>query len=271
MEEIYEKISELIRSNSKLAIATVVNTRGSTPREPGAKMVISPDGTIEGTIGGGRLEHLIIEDAKAALQIGLSTLKNYNLRSEEDSGIGMECGGEVTVFIEVIKKGKRLLILGGGHIGLALYKIAIETGFSVVIVDDRPEFVTTERFPKAERLLNCPVDDPEVAELVDEDTYIVIVTHEHKQDKLAVKSLIGLEYKYLGMIGSKGKVEQILKELKNEGIPKDKLNEIYSPIGLDIKAETPVEIAVSIIAEIIYIKNTGPRPEHSLVNSRNSI
>jgi xanthine dehydrogenase accessory factor len=268
MENIYEKIPELIRSNSKLVIVTVVHTSGSTPRESGAKMVILPDGTIEGTIGGGKLEYLIIEDAKAALHTGNSTLKKYNLKSVEDSGIGMECGGEVTVFIEVIKKGERILVLGGGHIGLALYSMAIETGFSIVIVDDRPEFVTKERFPKAEILLNCTVDDPSVARLVDKVTYIVIVTHEHKQDKLALKSLINLDYKYLGMIGSKRKVEQTLEELENEGVPKEKLNNVYTPIGLDIKAETPAEIAVSILAEIINVKRAGEPSEISLLRTR---
>jgi xanthine dehydrogenase accessory factor len=257
MQEIYSKLTELMRTNPKLAIATVVSVTGSTPREVGVKMVVLQDGTIEGTIGGGKLEHLVIQDSMSAMQIGEGVLKKYDLKPEEHDGIGMECGGEVTVFIEVLQKGERLLILGGGHIGLALYKMAIETDFSVVVVDDRPEFVSIERFPIAEQLLNTRVDDPKVFELVDENTYIVIVTHEHRQDKLAVKSLIDLSYKYLGMIGSRRKVKQTMIELQQEGIPVSKLDNVFSPIGLDINSETPAEIAVSILAELINVRYTG--------------
>jgi xanthine dehydrogenase accessory factor len=266
MENIYEKVSELMQANSKLAIATVINTSGSTPREIGAKMLILPDGTTQGTVGGGKLEHKVTQDAVKAMQDGTSGLMEYDLKPEDSSGIGMECGGKVSIFIEVISKGQKLLILGGGHIGLELYRMAVLAGFSVVVVDERSEYMSSDRFPKAERLLNCTVDDPKVSELVDNNTYIVIITHEHKQDKLAVKSLVELDYKYLGMIGSKRKVKITLEALENEGISKEKLKDIYTPIGLDIKARTPAEIAVSIMAEIIFIKNTGLRPEHSMAN-----
>jgi xanthine dehydrogenase accessory factor len=193
MHEIYDKLSEMIKKNSKLAIATVLETTGSTPREVGAKMVIFPDGNIYGTIGGGKLELMVMEDAKQAINSEESTIKKYTLLENDKGGIGSSCGGEASVFIEVITRGERLIILGGGHIGLALYKMAIESEFSVVVVDERPEFASKERFPGAEVLLNCSVDNLKVKELVDKDTYIVIVTHEHKQDKLAVKSLIDLD------------------------------------------------------------------------------
>lgn len=264
MEEIYNKIPELIRNNSKLAIATVITTTGSTPREVGAKMVILSDGTTIGTIGGGKLEHLVIQDAERALEDGSSIMKEFDLKPEASSGIGMQCGGKVSVFIEIIKKGERLLILGGGHIGLALYKMAILAGFSVAIVDDRAEFVTKERFPCTEKLLNCNVDDPQVIDMIDQDTYIVILTHEHKQDKLALKSIIDTPHKYLGMIGSKNKVETTLNELIEDGVEREKLNQVYTPIGLDISSETPAEIAVSILAEIIQVRQTGINSEISL-------
>ena len=270
MEDIYTKLPELISGNSRLAIATVIKTSGSTPGGVGVKMIILPDGTLYGTVGGGKLEYLVTQDAINAIENNSSTLKEYQLKPENSSGdnlgIGMECGGSVSVFIEVISKGQRLLILGGGHIGLELYRMALLAGFSVVVVDDRPEFIARERFPKAELLLNCSADDPKVAAMVDKDTYIVVITHEHKQDKLAVKNLIGLDYKYLGMIGSKRKVKTTLDALKSEGISDEKLKNVYSPIGLDIKARSPAEIAISILAEIIFIKNTGLRPEHSLAN-----
>ena len=152
MEDIYEKIAELIQTHQKIAIATVIKTSGSTPREVGAKMAILPDGKILGTVGGGKLEHLVTQDAFKAIQEDSSGLKVYELKPEDssgtDKGIGMECGGTVSVFIEVISRGQRLLILGGGHIGLELYRMAILAGFSVVLVDERAEFVTKDRFPK---------------------------------------------------------------------------------------------------------------------------
>ena len=265
MYAFYEKLAELIKKHSRLVLTTVLHTAGSTPREVGAKMVVLPDGTIHGTIGGGKLELMVMEDAKQALKSGESGVKKYTLLEEEKGGIGSSCGGEASVFIEVITHGERLIIIGGGHIGLALYKMAQEVGFSVVIVDERVEFVATERFPEAEVLLNCKVDDSRIKELVDKDTYIVVVTHEHNQDKLAVKSLVNLDYKYLGMIGSKRKVKKIISELLEEGISSEKLKKIYSPIGLDISAETPAEIAVSILAELIQVRKTSAPSGISMV------
>ncbi len=264
MYDYYDKLSELIRTNSKFVVATVVDAKDSTPREIGAKMTVLPNGTIYGTIGGGKLERLVIQDAKKAMENGSSILKEYSLLEEDLGGIGSRCGGEAAIFIEVITRGERLLILGGGHIGRALYKIAPEAGFSVVVVDERGEFASQERFPKAELVLNCKVDDRRVLDVVDNDTYIVVMTHEHKEDKQAVKCLLDCDYKYLGMIGSARKVSETLKELRSEGVPKDKLDKIYTPIGLDIKAETPAEIAISILAELVQVRKTGKPSEISL-------
>lgn len=268
MYEFYDKVSELIRSHPKLALATVVQTKGSTPREFGAKMVVFPDGKSYGTLGGGKLEHLVIQDAKEAIRRGESLLKDYSLLEEDKGGIDAMCGGDAKVFIEVIKRNCRLLILGGGHIGLALYRMALETEFSVVVVDERSEFVSKERFPRAELLLNCPAGDQRVKEVVEKDTFIVVVTHGHKHDKAAIKNLIDCEYKYLGMIGSKRKVKQTLEELVAEGVSQEKTDKIYAPIGLDIKAETPAEIAVGILAELVQVRRTGEPSKISLLRMR---
>jgi xanthine dehydrogenase accessory factor len=257
MHEFYDKLPELINEHSKLALTTVIHTIGSTPREIGAKMAVLPDGSIHGTIGGGRLELLVIQDALEAIKTGVSTTKEYSLHEEDQGGIGAICGGDSKVFIEVIDRGEQLIILGGGHIALALYEMAAEVDFLVVVVDERPEFANTKRFPKAHRVLNCPVDDLEVKKLVNKDSYIVVITHGHKNDKAAVKRLINCDYKYLGMIGSKKKVNTILAELETEGVTQEKLDSIYSPIGLDINAETPAEIAVSILAELVQVRKTG--------------
>jgi xanthine dehydrogenase accessory factor len=271
MHEFYDKIPELIRSHPKLALATIVQAKGSTPRGVGAKMVVFPDGMIYGTLGGGKIEHMVTTDAQEAIRRGESMLKDYSLLEEDKGGIGAICGGEVKVFIEVIKQSERLLILGGGHIALALYRMALEAEFSVVVVDERPEFVSKERFPQAELLLNCPPDDYKIKELVDRDTYIIVATHGHKHDKAALKNLIDCDYKYLGMIGSRRKVKQTLAELAAEGVSEEKLDKLYSPIGLDIKAETPAEIAISFLAELVHVRRTNEPSKISLVKLRKEI
>jgi len=268
MHEFYDKISELIRSHPRIALATIVQTKGSTPRAKGAKVIVFPDGTSYGTLGGGRLEYMVTQDAKEAIRKGESVLKDYSLLEEDKGGIDAMCGGDATVFIEVIKRSERLLILGGGHIALALYRMALEAELSVVIVDQRPEFVSKDRFPRAELLLNYSEDDHRLKEIVDKNTFIVVVTHGHKHDKTAIKNLIDCKYKYLGMIGSIRKVKQVLKELAAEGISLEKLDRVYAPIGLNIKAETPAEIAVSILAELIKVRRTGEPSTVSLVRLR---
>lgn len=268
MHEFYDKISELIRSHPRIALATIVQTKGSTPRAKGAKVIVFPDGTSYGTLGGGRLEYMVTQDAKEAIRKGESVLKDYSLLEEDKGGIDAICGGDATVFIEVIKRSERLLILGGGHIALALYRMALEAELSVVIVDQRPEFVSKDRFPRAELLLNYSEDDHRLKEIVDKNTFIVVVTHGHKHDKTAIKNLIDCKYKYLGMIGSIRKVKQVLKELAAEGISLEKLDRVYAPIGLNIKAETPAEIAVSILAELIKVRRTGEPSTVSLVRLR---
>jgi len=265
MHEFYDKISELIRSHPRIALATIVQTKGSTPRAKGAKVIVFPDGTSYGTLGGGRLEYMVTQDAKEAIRKGESVLKDYSLLEEDKGGIDAICGGDATVFIEVIKRSERLLILGGGHIALALYRMALEAELSVVIVDQRPEFVSKDRFPRAELLLNYSEDDHRLKEIVDKNTFIVVVTHGHKHDKTAIKNLIDCKYKYLGMIGSIRKAKQVLKELAAEGISLEKLDRVYAPIGLNIKAETPAEIAVSILAELIKVRRTGEPSTISLV------
>jgi len=265
MHEFYDKISELIRSHARIALATIVQTKGSTPRTAGAKMVVFPDGTSYGTLGGGKLEYLVTQDAQEAIRKGESMLKDYSLLEQDKGGIGAMCGGDASVFIEVIKRSDRLLILGGGHIAMALYLMALEADFSVVVVDQRPEFVSKDRFPRAELLLNYSEDDHRLKEIVDKNTFIVVVTHGHKNDKTAVKNLIDCEYKYLGMIGSMRKAKQVLEELAAEGVSREKLDRVYAPIGLDIKAETPAEIAVSILAELIQVRRSGKPSKISLV------
>jgi xanthine dehydrogenase accessory factor len=259
MEEFYRAFREELEKGSRFAVATVVRVHASTPRETGAKMGIMPDGSIFGTIGGGKLEELVKADALEVIRARKSLLKKYSLTPFAGGGIGTECGGEAEIFIEPVGFGPRLLVFGAGHIGQALYQIATVLGMGVEIVDERPEYARAERFPGA--IVRC-VEIPELDAngLVTPETYAVIVTHGHENDRDALRMVLGRGAAYVGMIGSKRKVKVILDSLEKEGMDKAELGKVHAPIGLDIGAESPQEIALAILAEIVAIRKLGQSP-----------
>lgn len=263
--DLLDKMAEL-KDETPFALVTIISEEGSTPRMVGAKMLIMLGGEAFGTIGGGELEKRVMADASRALDEGVSCSKEYKLAPEGAGGIGMYCGGNVGVFIDVFKPSSRLLLVGGGHIALALHNMAPQLGFSVVVVDDRKEYASKERFPKASSVLQMEYDEPGLAELVGENTFVVIITHAHKGDKLALASLLKTKTAYLGMIGSRTKVAKIFSDLKEEGVEEEELAEVHSPIGLDIGAESPEEIALSIMSEIVAVRNKGQTPLNSMKN-----
>jgi len=251
-----ERIGQLKGEHGTLAILTVVRTSGSSPRDVGAKMVVLPDGSTEGTIGGGKLEKLAVQDALEMLKKGGCSYKQYRLRPEEEQGIGAECGGDVDVFIEVLGPADHLVILGAGHIGLALHRLAQVLDFKVTVIDDRPEYAVPQKFKGADvRLMRY--DDPGISALLTPNSYVVVVTHAHMNDATALKTVLGSKVRYVGMIGSRRKVSKLKEQLEKDGVPKERLDEVFTPVGLDIGAETPAEIAVSIISEMIHIKRKG--------------
>jgi xanthine dehydrogenase accessory factor len=266
--DLFQKLSDLLKRGAKLAVATVVATRGSTPREPGARMIVLPDGGTEGTVGGGALEKKVGEDALEMLAgDGPSRLVRYSLTDEASGGIGAACGGESDVFIEIFRERQKMLILGGGHVGIALARIAALSGFAVTVVEDRAELADPERFPSA-RVLCVPPGDPSVTSEAGPSTAVVIVTRSHALDLEALRLFIGSPAFYVGMIGSKKKVASILEALEKEGAAKARIGKVYAPIGLDIGAESPEEIAVSIVAEIIAVKRAMKPSPISLKLSR---
>jgi xanthine dehydrogenase accessory factor len=261
MHDFYAELARYIKKHRKVAVATVVDTGGSHPRDMGAKMIILPDGTGVGTVGGGKVEHLVMEDALGGMEAGAPFSKHYTLLPEDEGGVGMECGGDVMVFFEYPGSAETLLICGGGHIASCLSPMAARADFSVVVVDQRPEFASKERFPDAAAVHCMSMEDPALRGLVDGDTYAVVMTHAHVNDKEAVANILGARPKYLGMIGSSRKVEAIFGKLRDDGADEQTLGAIYSPIGLDIGAETPGEIAASILAELVAVRRTGkPSP-----------
>lgn len=251
--EINKQIAELITEGRAFVSATLVETKGSAPRDIGAKMVIFPDGSILGTIGGGNFEKMVIDDGLALSKSDSShLLKKYRFEEKGTDSTGMFCGGEALVFLELFSKAQTLYIFGGGHVGRDLAKIALGLNFRIVVIDDRADVLNQYQKPVKTILTdaNFNSDFPKV----DKDSYVVIVTHGHKCDKEVLAKVITKDCAYIGMIGSKTKIAKTFEQLGEEGISKAKLAKVHSPIGLDIGAEGPCEIAVAIAAEIIAVK-----------------
>lgn len=256
MLDIYRKINQLRKENVPSALVTVIETKGSTPRDVGAKMIVCSDGNIFGTIGGSSVEAMVIEEARECLKTNKTMKVMHDLSDEEKSDTGMICGGKMEFFIEPVNSAAHLIIFGGGHVALPLAKIASMTGFIYSIVEDREEFVTQSRFPDAESLIQAAPDKIEdKVKFVDSD-YVAIVTRSHELDYQALKKVLVHPVKYIGLIASKVKKKQIFEQLTKEGHTEKELSQIHSPIGLDIAAQTPEEIAISIVAELIKVKNT---------------
>ena len=248
--DIFNKIFDAKNKGIPLVLATVINVKGSAPREIGAKMIIWRDGRVDGSIGGGAIEKAVIEETEDLFSSGQAKIFEYKL-----TDLKMQCGGNMTLFLEPVIPKPQLVIFGAGHIGLALAKIADMLNFSQTIVDDRPEFAARDRFPTAQSVVCAPYSDAFSEISFTDDTFIVIVTYKHLHDQEILEYCVGQPSRYLGMIGSTTKVAKAFKLLKEKGISSEMINRIHSPIGLDIGANTPEEIAIAIAAEIIAVRN----------------
>ncbi|MFH2113793.1 MAG: selenium-dependent molybdenum cofactor biosynthesis protein YqeB [Spirochaetota bacterium] len=248
--DLFLKAAELTGCNTPFALATIVSSSGSTPRGK-AKMIVLANGTTFGTVGGGLVEARIIEESRKAIDFDRSVILDYFLdHGPGPESLDMECGGAMKVLVEVFGAKPRVLIAGGGHVGLEIAKLARNIGYRVAVVDDRPDFVTPERFPMAAELYVQPDMDAALAAApMDGNTCVVIATH--AGDERTLRRFVGSDFRYLGFLGSRRKVRVLMDKLKAEGFPREQLDRIRAPIGLDLGAETPEEIAVSIIAEIM--------------------
>jgi len=259
MDDIYQEIVRVKAEGGEAALVTVVSASGSTPREEGAKMLVRPDGSIFGTIGGGSLEARVIKEAIEVIKRGKPKRHHFTLTAKGAGELGMICGGDTEVFIEPILTQPTLCIFGGGHIALALTKMGRLCGFKIAVIDDRPEFAQAERFPEAEVILAEDFTRAFSKLKIDKLSYIVIVTHGHRHDEVVLEWAVGTTAKYIGMIGSKTKNETIFNHLRARGISKEQLDRVHAPIGLEIGAQTPEEIAVSILAEVIKVRRLSQR------------
>ncbi|HDS16335.1 MAG TPA: XdhC/CoxI family protein [Proteobacteria bacterium] len=345
MEFCWKDLLQTLEKEGRAALCTIIERRGSVPREVGARMLVRPDGSISGTIGGGIGEHEVIKAALQNLHLGLSRELNFSLAGEQGLDSAAICGGNFTIFIACweknedgdlaagicvnLEQGKtpwlletrpqggpgktlralynqehrqaittfgksgvpplhlnpptidtnpeaavrpveiagldcllshiipapQMIIFGGGHLARPLVEMAAWCRFAVTVIDDRPEFSNRERFPAADRVLTADMEDIRGFHQPGPQVYLILITREHKHDYILLKQLLGTEYAYLGMIGSRRRTSQVKQRLLDEGFSENEIKRLCSPIGLEIGAQTPAEIAISIMAEIILKKH----------------
>lgn len=251
---IYQELAELEKSGKSGVLCSIIASRGSTPRRSGSKMLVYPDGTFVGTVGGGEMESRVIREALSALVDGNPRMLEYSLVDPKTGDPGV-CGGTVEIYVEPMMGKPVLLIVGGGHVGKAVAHLAKWLGYRVAVSDDRPEFCTPEANPDADEFYPVPLKDlPDKLEITGQ-TYIVLTTRGSPVDVPGLPGLIQSKAAYIGVIGSKRRWLATRKALEELNFSAEELNRIYSPIGLELGAETPEEIAVSIMAEIMMLRN----------------
>ncbi len=252
--EIYEEIVKLQRAGHKGAVATIVNVRGSIPSFKSAKMLVRDDGSIAGTIGGGCVEAEVWQAAREVMASENPRTLTFDLNQDPKYDTGLVCGGTLEIFIEPVLPSPLLYIFGAGHVSLELYKAAHAAGFEVIVADDRDLYANTERFPAARQVLAEDFDQALARLSPSESSYIVIATRGHRDDMRVLRWAVETPARYIGMIGSKRKIITVFRELTREGLDPNLFDRVHSPVGLDIGAITPEEIAVSIVAELIGLR-----------------
>ncbi len=260
-DRLWHEVSSAHAARRAIVVATVVRDSGSVPRRSGAKMLVFADGSTLGTVGGGIFEQRVIRDALKALERNSSETRGYSFKPgisesvSSDETFGAVCGGRLELFLEVVMPANRLLIVGGGHCGRALAQAASLLDFSIVLVDDRADFSAREKydFPGIESVLHLPADFSGLPE-PDAQTFVVLISKGFITDTAALRRVIHSPAAYIGMIGSAQKRDVVFEKLRDEGVDSKLLARVHAPIGLEIGAESPAEIAVSILAEIIKEK-----------------
>src|SRR4051812_19786950 len=253
--EVFAAVADALDRGEPAALVTIVSTTGSTPQRVGAKMLVFGDGRIVGTIGGGCYENDAFGKAREAIRTRKPQLVHYELDDDFAQESGLICGGQMDVYIEPIEPSPELYIVGAGHVGFHLARISEEVGFRVHVVDDREKFANVERFPTAAEIVVDDIPSWIARANIPAHAYVVVVTRGHTNDLEALRALAPRDLRYLGLIGSRAKVARIYDALVADAIGADALKRVHAPIGLDIGAVTPQEIAVSILAELIAVKH----------------
>lgn len=256
MASLYQALAAVEAEHRSAALCTVVRTSGSTPRHATSKMLVYPDGRILGTVGGGELENRVRLEALQALKDSRPRLLSFTMTDPSRGDVGV-CGGLVEVFVEPILPPATLVVAGGGHVGKAVAHLAKWLGFRVVVSDDRPEFCTPQAIPDADEFQPVPLAELPLRMEITANTYLVLTTRGSQVDAAGLPALLETPAVYIGVIGSRRRWAETVKKLNENGIPDEQLKRVHSPIGLGIGAETPEEIAVSILAEILQLRSGG--------------
>ena len=257
--DIYEEIVKLRQQGRRGAVATIVSVHGSIPSFKTAKMLVRDDGSIVGTIGGGCVEADVWQASREVMESERPRTLSFNLNQNPKHDTGLVCGGTLDIFIEPVLPPALLYIFGAGHVAVNLYKVASNSGFDVTVVDDREIYASRERFPDAKEVFAEDFEQAMSRFTPSEASYIVIVTRGHRDDMRVLRWAVQTRARYIGMIGSKRKTITIFRELTQEGISAELFNRVHAPVGLDIGAVTPEEIAVSITAELIAARRNVER------------
>lgn len=258
--ELYEELLKLKGEGKASALATIVQCRGSAPQKEGAKLLVREDGSTLGTLGGGCLEHDVVQASLMAIRDGEPTTISFSLTEKHG---GLVCGGEVLVYIEPNHPEPHLIILGAGHVGKAVCRLARFTGFRVTVVDNRETYANGEQVPTANQVLVHDFESVFSQVPADEKSYILIATRGHNHDLEALQAALGTQAQYIGLLGSRRKKAVLSRTLQEQGFSKDALARIIIPVGLPIQAVTPEEIAVSIMGQIIEQRRSHARSSRS--------
>ena len=252
--DLYDEIVRLRSLGQKCAVATIVQVNGSIPSYESAKMLVREDGSIMGTVGGGCVEGDVWTAAREVIETEKPKHLNFSLSQEAAYDEGLICGGQLNIFVEPIIPHPQAVIFGGGHVSKGISRIATLAGFQTSIVDNREAFANKERFPEAAATYAEEYEDVFGKLQINSATYLIIVTRGHRDDMRVLRWAVGTNAKYIAMIGSKRKTISVVKELEKEGIPREAFDKVFAPMGLEIGAETPEEIAISVVAEMIAVR-----------------
>ncbi len=253
-EEVFRAVGETLERGEAAALVTIIRTQGSTPQRVGAKMLVFPDGRSIGTIGGGCYENDAFWKARRALETRQPLVAKYELADDLAEESGLICGGQMEVYIEPLESSPHLYLVGGGHVAYHLGQLAANVGFRLHVLDDREKFANADRFPDAVEVAVDTIPTWLERATIPAQAYAVILTRGHRYDLDALRALAQRDLRYLGLIGSRAKVARLYEALRDEGVSVDNIERVHAPVGLDIGAVSPQEIAVSILAELIAVK-----------------
>ena len=253
-EEVFHAVGEALQRGEPAALVTIIRTQGSTPQRVGAKMVVFADGRLVGTIGGGCYENDAFWKARQSLRTRKPEVVRYELTDDIAEESGLICGGQMEVYIEPIEAAPHLYLVGAGHVAYHLARVAATVGFHIHVLDDREKFASADRFPDAVEITVDSIPAWLEQTSFPANAYVVILTRGHRYDLDALRALVPRELHYLGLIGSRAKIARLHEALRDEGLSTDRLQAVHAPVGLNIGAVTPQEIAVSILAELIAVK-----------------